>query len=151
MSDQGVRSALREGLAGLADDNRDLGEMIEMARKLTSVVCPFATPDFECLMAPLPPTPPVTYPGVDGIERGWEEFGDAFGSVRAELESIEETDSAVLVLVRQSIVTAHGGVEMSQPGTLVVIVDGEHVKNVQFHLDRESALRAGGFTTGPEA
>ena len=151
MSSADVRSSLREGLEGLAADDGDLGEMVEMARKLAAVVGPYAATEFKCLLVPLPPTPPVSYPGVGGIERGWREFGEGFGSVRAELESIDESESALVMFVRQSVVTAHGGVEMSQPGTLVVAVEGEHVKNVQFHLDRELAIRAGGLTAGPDA
>ena len=126
-------------------EEHDLGEMLGMARGLAELIRPYAAPDFECVMAPLPPTPSVSFPGVDGIERAWREFGEGFARVTAELESITESDSAVVMLVSQSIVTAHGGVEMSQPGTLVIVVDGERVKNVQFHLDREAALRAGGL------
>jgi hypothetical protein len=145
MSSPDVRTALRNALQAFVGEEHDLGEMLEMARGLAELIRPYAAPDFECVMAPLPPTPPVSFPGVDGIVRAWREFGEGFASITAELESITESDSAVVMLVSQTIVTAHGGVEMSQPGTLVIAVDGDRVENVQFHLDREAALRAGGL------
>ena len=96
------------------------------------------------------PTPAVAFPGVDGIVRAWEDFGDGFKSVRGELERMVESENALILLVRQTVVTEHGGVEMTQPGALVVAIEGEHVSNVQFHLDQEEALRAGGVgATGP--
>jgi hypothetical protein len=49
------------------------------------------------------------------------------------------------MLVRQNVVTVHGGVELTQPSALVVLIEGEHVANVQFHLDQDAALRAGGL------
>ena len=150
MSHQDVTSVVREGLASLAGFDQDL-EMIEMARMLADLVRPYAAPGFECILAPMPPTQPVSYPGVDGIERGWKDFSEGFRSVSAEFERIEESDIAVVLFVRQTVVTAHGGVEMSQPGILVVKIDGDRVENVQFHLDRDSALRAGGLSAGPDA
>lgn len=145
MSDPDVRSALREGLPALADDRGDLGETVEMAEALAELVRPYATDGFECLMAPLPPTPPVVYPRVDGIARGWRDFSEPFRSVHAQLERVVEGENAFVMLVRQNVVTVHGGVELTQPGALVVIIEGGRIPNVQFHLDPEAALRAGGL------
>jgi hypothetical protein len=144
MSQPDLKEAMRDALAGLFDEDRSLGEMVDMAPKLAEFIRPYAAPDFECRMAGLPPTPPVSYPGVDGIVRAWQDFGHTFRSVRAELDRIVETDQALVLLVSQTAVTAHGGVEMSQPGALVVAIEGDHVSNVQFHLDQTEALRAGG-------
>jgi len=145
MSQPDPREALRDALTGLANGDRDLGETVSMAGALAELIRPYASPDFTCLMAGLPPTPPVSYPGVDGIVRAWQDFGQTFRSVRAELDRVVETDKALIMLVRQTAVTEHGGVEMSQPGALVVEIEGEHVSNVQFHLDQTEALRAGGI------
>ena len=145
MSEAHVRSAIREGLAGLADLEGDLGETVEMADALTELVRTYASPDFECLMAPLPPTPPVAYPGIDGIGRAWRDFGETFRSVSATLERIAEGENAFVLLVSQTAITEHGGVELTQPGALVIQLEGELVRNVQFHLDQEAALRAGGL------
>ena len=149
MSQPDVRTALLQDLAGLATDEGDLGETMEMARGLADRIRPYAAPGFVCLMAPLPPTPPVSFPGVDGIVRAWRDFGDEFRSVHAQLERVVEAENALILLVVQTVVTEHGGVEMTHPGALVVILDGEHVSNVQFHLDREEALRAGGASADP--
>ena len=145
MSEAHVRSAIREGLAGLADLEGDLGETVEMADALTELVRPYASPDFECLMAPLPPTPPVPYPGIKGVVRAWRDFGESFKSISATLERVAESRNAFVLLVSQTVVTDHGGVELTQPGALVIQLEGELVRNVQFHLDQEEALRAGGL------
>ena len=145
MSEPDVRSALRDGLPGLADERGDLGETVEMAEALAELVGPYASPGFECLMAPLPPTPPVPYPRVDGIARGWRDFSEPFRSVNAQLERIIEGENAFVMFVRQTVVTVHGGVELTQPGALVVTIEGERIPNVQFHLDQDAALRAGGL------
>ncbi len=126
---------------------------LELAGKLAEIVRPYAAPDFECLMAPLPPTPPVAYPGIEGIEQAWADFAESFRSMRADLEDVVVADGSLLMIVRQHAVTAHGGVEMSQPGALLVTVDAEHVTNVQFHIDPDAARRAGGISApgpGPE-
>jgi hypothetical protein len=60
------------------------------------------------------------------------------------LDRIVETDRGLVMLVSQTAVTAHGGVELSQPAALVVTIEGELVSNLQFHLDQAEALRAGG-------
>ena len=151
MTPSDVRSSLREGLEGLATDDGDLGETLEMAAELTELLRPYAAPGFECVMAALPPAPPVVYPGLDGIKRAWTDLSESFRSIRAEIERTAEGESSVVMLVSQAMVTRHGGVEMSQPGALVLVLDGEHVANVQFHLDHRAALRAGGLAAGPDA
>ena len=152
MTEPDARSAIREGLPGLADADGELGEMVRMATALAELVAPYASPDFECLMAPLPPTPPVSYPRVDGIPRAWRDFSEPFASVEARLERVVEGENAFVMFVRQTVVTKHGGVEMTQPGALVVIIEEGRIPNVQFHLDQDAALRAGGLQpTDPEA
>jgi len=150
MTQPDLKEAIRDALAGVFAGDGALGEMVDMTPQLAELIRPHAAPDFECLMAPLPPTPPVSYPGVDGIVRAWRDFGHTFRSLRVKLDRIVETDRAVIMLVSQTAVTEHGGVELSQPAALVVTIEGELVSNVQFHLDQAEALRAGGVA-GPDA
>jgi hypothetical protein len=149
MTQPDVRTALLQDLADLPTAEGDLGETIEMARDLAERIRPYAAQGFVCLMAPMPPTRPVSFPGVDGIVRAWQDFGDEFRSVHAKLERVVEAENALILLVRQTVVTEHGGVELTQPGALVITIEGDRVSNVQFHLDQDEALRAGG--AGPEA
>ena len=145
MGETALKTQLRAALTSLGDAGGDLGETDEMARELAELIRPYAAPGFECLMAPLPPTPPTAYRGVDGIVKAWTDFAASFQSIRAELEEVVESDEALVLLVRQHVVMHRGGVEMSQPGALVIRFAGDQVENVQFHIDQEAAKRAGGL------
>jgi hypothetical protein len=145
MNEPRTREILRDALGEIAREGGDFGEMPEMAAALAELIRPYARPDFQCLMYPLPPTPPAVFDGVDGIARAWEDFASGFRSVKARLDRAEEGEDAMLLLVDTTYVTDHGGVEMTQPAALVVLLDSDRVASVQFHLDQEAAFRAGGL------
>ncbi len=145
MTEPSTKEVLREVLAGVASDGSDFGEMPRMAAALAEIVRPYAAPGLQCLMYPMPPTPPAVFDGVDGITRAWDDFAASFRSVRARLDRALEGESAMLLMVDTTYVTEHGGVEMTQPAALVIVLDGDLVTSVQFHLDQQAALRAGGL------
>jgi hypothetical protein len=60
-----LKSVFREALAGLGGPGNDLGPMHDALPPLTEFLSAFASPDFVCVMAGLPPTPPTVYPGVE--------------------------------------------------------------------------------------
>ncbi len=145
MTIYGPKEALRSALAEVVSGSGDFGEMPDMAADLAEIIRPFAAADFECLMTPLPPTPPAVFKGVDGIVRAWQDFASSFRSVTAQLNRALESDTAMLLLVDITYVTEHGAVQIAQPAALVVMVDGQLVTEVQFHLDQDAALKAGGL------
>ena len=151
MAESRPKEILRDALAEIVSESDDFGEMPEMAAALAELIRPYASPDFQCFMHPLPPTPPAVFDGVDGITRAWNDFAAGFRSVRARLDRAMEGADALILLVDTTYVTAHGGVEMTQPAALVILIDSEQVTSVQFHLDQDSALRAGGIATSPDA
>jgi len=51
----------------------------------------------------------------------------------------------VALFVNQIAVTKHGSVEISQPSAMLWLFRDELVARLEFHLDREAALRAGGL------
>jgi hypothetical protein len=65
--------------------------------------------------------------------------------VHAELEEMLETDRHVVLLVDQVAVTRSHGVEISQPSAMVFEFADGRVTRLEFHLDRESALRVAGM------
>ena len=93
------------------------------ARRSAPSLAEFAAPDFACAMRGLPPTPPVVWPGVEGIE---QRLGGLRRRVRGRPRrswlELRESDAHVVVIVDQKARTRHGGVELSQPSAMVVRV-----------------------------
>jgi ketosteroid isomerase-like protein len=145
MAEPDLQTRFREVMQEMAGDDGDLGYMHESLPALTAFAREFAAPDFTCVMAGLPPAPPTTFEGVEGIETAWQDYGSAFEGVRARLVEIRESDDHTVVIVDQQAKTRHGGVEISQPSAMVFAFDGERVRRVEFHLDRAEALRVAGL------
>ena len=145
MADPDTKALLREALQGLRGEGSDLGPMEDSLPALSEFITAFATPDFVCVMAGLPPTPPTVHPGVEGLASAWADYGSAFETVRAELQEIRESDSHLVVLVDQVGVTRHGGVEISQPSAMLFAFEGDRIARVEFHLDQAHALRVAGL------
>ena len=146
MVDPDAKTLLREALEGLGRAEGDLGRMEDSLPILTEFVSAFAAPNFVCVMAGMPPTPPIVHPGVEGLTSGWADFSEAFETLRAELEEIRESDHYLVVLVKQVGITRHGGVEISQPSAMLFAFEDGRVARVEFHLDQEAALRTAGLS-----
>jgi ketosteroid isomerase-like protein len=144
MAEPGTKAMFRDVIAQLAGSEGDLGPMEQALPALSAFVSEYATADFECVMRGMPPTPPVVHPGVEGLAKGWEDYGATFETVRPVLQEIHESDDHVVVLVNQIATTRHGGVEVTQPSAMVFAFDGDRVARVEFHLDQREALRVAG-------
>ena len=149
MADNKAKQALLEVLRGMLEGDRDMGEMDDTLPGLVEYLRFFARSDFVCSMVPIPPNPSVEYEGVDGVAEAWADWGATFESVRAEAQELREGADSIVLFVNQIAVTKHGGVEMSQPSGMLWLFDGELVARLEFHLDRDTALRAGGIPAGP--
>ena len=143
-----AKTAIREALTELGSSESDLGSMADAIPRLTEYLAEVAAPDFACVMAPLPPTPPVTHAGIEGLAQGWSDYGEAFENVRVELDEIVETPDHVVVLVDQIAITCHDNVEITQPSGMVFAFENGLVKRVELHLDRGAALRSAGIDPG---
>ena len=151
MATNEATEALHQALSRLLDGDRDMGEMERTLPPLTNYLRLFAASSFVCAMVPLPPTPAVEYEGVDGVADAWRDWGAAFASVRAEAEDLYQSGDATILFVNQIAVTRHGGVEMTQPSAMLWLFEDGLVTRLEFHLDREAALRAGGISADPES
>lgn len=145
MAEPDLKTQFRAVIEELAGEDSDMGYMRDWLPALTAFAREFAAPGFECVMRGLPPTPALRWPGVEGIEKGWEDYGSAFEGVRIRMADIRESETHVAVIVEQSVTTRHGGVELSQPSAMVFEFSGDRVKRVEFHLDRAEALRVAGL------
>ena len=146
MAEPDLKKTVRNVMEELAGEDGDLGYMHDALPALTAFAREFAAPDFECAMRGRPPTPPFIWPGVEGIEKAWEDYGAAFEGVRAKLVEIRESDTHSVVIVDQQAKTRHGGVEISQPSAMVFEFADDQVRRVEFHLDQAEALRVAGLT-----
>ena len=72
-------------------------------------------------------------------------WGATFESVRAVAEESRVGECAVALFVNQIAVTKHAGVEITQPSALLWRFRDGLVSRLEFHLDREAALKAGGI------
>ena len=86
------------------------------------------------------------YRGFDGLIAGWREWLSTFASYHFELEDLFQEGDRVIVLVRQTGRTIHGGVEVpSSPSAAVFTVRDGRLTEAAFYLDRTLAARQEGF------
>jgi ketosteroid isomerase-like protein len=84
--------------------------------------------------------------GFDGLIAAWREWLSTFGSYRITVEDAFQHGDRVVVLVRQSGRTIHGGVEVpSSPSAAVFSMRDGRVASIAFYLDRTEAAAAEGF------
>ncbi len=142
MPEPTAKEVLLETLEPMTGDHSDLAGGLPALQEFVDA---FASPAFVCAMFPLPPTPPVEYAGADGLARAWADWSETFESIRVEPEELRQGDSAVVILAEQIAVTRHDGVEIRQPSAMAFLFQDDRIKRIEFHLDRETALRAGGL------
>jgi ketosteroid isomerase-like protein len=139
-----IQDALGTGdvVAALADT--------ETEQAVRQVFSELAEPDFQVVMrgpAYLPGAFEGT--GVDGFRERWSEWTSAFESYRIDVERVIDAGDLVVSLVTMAGKTRTGGVEIEAPGAAVwTVVDGR-LRRVEFHLDRDEALRAAGIEAEP--
>ena len=91
-----------------------------------------------------------TFEGAEGFTSGWMDFLDAFEGLRIITEEMFESGDAVVDLVRLSARTARGGVLLSTESAAVWHFSEGKLVEVEFHLDREEALRSAGIEPNPD-
>jgi len=129
---------LGDVVAGLDDPNA--------APRIRQTFTDLAEPDFQVLMVgPAYNPAPVELAGLDGIRDAWADWTEPFESYTIDLEDLIDAGDQVVSLVSMTGRTRTGGVEVDAPGAAVwTVVDGR-LRRVEFHLDRDSAMRAAGL------
>ncbi len=88
---------------------------------------------------------PVEYTGFDGFLDAWRDWISPFESYTVELERMIPAGEHVVSLVTMGGTTKMGGPQIQAPAAAVwTLVDGR-LRRVEFHLDRDAALRAAGL------
>lgn len=79
----------------LAAGGEEIVVMAEMLPAMKEFVDQFGADDFVCTMHPLPPTPPTSHPGLDGLTDAWSDYGEAFETVRVRFQDVRESNAAL--------------------------------------------------------
>jgi ketosteroid isomerase-like protein len=104
-----------------------------------------AEPEFECRMI----GPDVSFQreasGPEGFLSAWADWTSPFEDFRIEVEGIFDAGDQVVDFVRQTARTKRGGVPIETRGAGVWTFREGRLASVEFHLDRERALRSAGL------
>jgi ketosteroid isomerase-like protein len=126
-------------VAAIDDDQRDA--------RVRQTLMELAEPDFEVVMVgPAYAGATIEASGADGFREVWTDWTSPFESYRIDLERMIDAGDRVVSLVTMCGKTRTGGVEVEAPGAAVWTLADGRLRRVEFHLDREAALRAAGLT-----
>jgi hypothetical protein len=113
-------------------------------------LAPIAAPDLECLMAGGALS--AEYSGIDGLQTGWSDFLAAFDDARIEFERMVDHGDWVVDMVRMTSHPKGSGATIEQRAAAAFRFTDGLLTRVEFHLDRDAALRAAGIEpAGPGA
>lgn len=104
-----------------------------------------AADDFVCEMVGAADGITGTFKGPEGFIEGWRDFIDTFEKFENTIEEVIPAGDRIVVTSRQRGTTATGGVEIDNEGAGVFTFDEGKLTRAEFHLDRESALKAAGL------
>jgi ketosteroid isomerase-like protein len=129
----------RDLIAVLADDD-------ESQRALEAVE-PLVEPDFEIKMVGPDYTPQrVTDRGFEGFRTAWLDWTSPFEVFRIDIDEVIDAGDHVVNLGRQTATTKTGGVEVNADAAAVMTFRDGKIARMEFHLDREAALRSAGLS-----
>jgi len=103
------------------------------------------TPDVEVVMSG-PGGFSSTFRGVDGFLEGWRDWLEPFTSYRMELDPEPRiSGDAVVLFARQGASPRGSGAAVTDDAASVAFLRDGKIHRIEFHLDREMALRAAGL------
>jgi ketosteroid isomerase-like protein len=141
--EQEIADALQQGLSG-----EDFAEIIrgESAREvLEETIGPFVHHDFEIAMVSGGAGLRNEYRGAEGFVTAWRDWLTPFERFHIEIEDeVIVSGDVVIGLARQTGVLA-GGAELSEDAAAVMFFRDGLLSRVEFHLDRDEAMRAAGL------
>jgi ketosteroid isomerase-like protein len=139
-----IQTSIADGdvVAALDNEEADL--------RIRRLFMDLAEPDFETAMVgpAYMPDRRLEYTGFEGFAEAWRDWTSPFESYEIEVEEMIDAGDQVVSLVAMSGTTRTGGAEITAPGAAVwTVIDGR-VRKVEFHIDRDVALRAAGLEPG---
>jgi SnoaL-like domain len=82
--------------------------------------------------------------GLEGLRIGWEDFLRSFESVRIRFEELIEVGDTIVDMATVIGIPKGTELEIEHPAAAVFEFDRGRLVQVEFHLDREEALRRAG-------
>jgi ketosteroid isomerase-like protein len=112
-----------------------------------AAVDPLVEPDFEVeMIAPdYAAAEPLVGRGIDGYVKVWREWLAPYESYTAELEAYHDAGDRVVMFVRQVGRPRLGSVPVEAESAVVFTFRAGKLARLEFHLERESAMRAAGL------
>ena len=120
----------------------DIEMNLAVLERMLAALAPISTDDFVTLMTGPDESFERSGTGPDGLREAWADWLDTFGSVRFEIEGVEEVGASVLMLGKQTTITRHGGVEIEQPSAALWKFRDDKLVRIEFHLDRDRAYES---------
>jgi len=118
----------------------------EKGQSIQQTLAELAEPDFEVVMVGPDYLPQAAErAGPDGFRDAWLDWTSPFESFRIDLERVIDAGDRVVSIVRQVGTTNTGGVEIEASAAAVWTIRDGKLTRVEFHLDKETALRAAGL------
>ena len=87
----------------------------------------------------------IEYTGLDGFTEAWRDWTSPFESYEIVVEEMIDAGDQVVSMVVLSGRTRTGGAEIAAPAAAVWTVVEGRMRKVEFHIDRNEALRAAGL------
>lgn len=113
--------------------------------RLTSAIERVAAPDLESVMIGPDVSFRAEYRGVSGLVEGWADWLSPYESFRMEVEELIESGDVLVTFVRQFGTPIGGGPELEASAAAVWWLRDNRLVRVEFHLNREAALRSAGL------
>jgi ketosteroid isomerase-like protein len=130
-------------LDDLAVAIRDPGRVEEMAAMLESVV----DPELEIVrVGPEYTGEGASYRGLGGFLAFWRDWLEPWESFSIETEEFLDAGDQVVQLARQTGWTEAEGVPIESQGAAVMTFRDGVLSRIEFHLDRERAMKAAGLS-----
>jgi ketosteroid isomerase-like protein len=103
-----------------------------------------AHPEYETVMVPVE-GPPLTHHGVAGFREALADWLSPWNEFSFEIEEILPVDDMIVMMVRQTGTTKHGGVEITTESGTVWWIQDERIRRASFYLDRDAARKVAGI------
>lgn len=116
----------------------------DMARR-TEILATIASPELEVSFVASGGAFHGDFHGLEGYRDGWRDWLQAFGRCRIELEEVREWPDGLVVLTRQTLTPKGTDASMESDAAAVLTFENDKLQRIEFHLDRDSALRAAGL------
>ena len=136
-----------EIVRSLTPSGADLVELLSSAGLAATGPSGVMDPEFESVWISDKASSP-TYRGIAGMQQGWRDWLEAWSSYVLEAEEFLDAGDSVVVLVRLRGRVERGGVEIEHDAASVWTFSGDRIVRIEFHLERDEALRRAGLAPG---